>query len=132
MPARATVTDDEIRQAGEELVAAKRVVTGYALKTKLGHHGDAGRLMAVWERMQGPASGTDQPAAPPEIPPVLPPDLADKVTAFSTQFAADYHAAVVTAWAMAERRAAVRLGEEAAAARTAAVGSSPARVSERS
>jgi Plasmid replication region DNA-binding N-term len=50
MPAPATVTDEQIRDAGRDIAAGGRRVTGYSLRAQLGGRGEPRRLMAVWQQ----------------------------------------------------------------------------------
>jgi hypothetical protein len=123
MAAPVTVTADEIGRAGETLLEENRPVTGYSLRMRLGNRGDPKRLLAIWgEVRRGIAETADQPPEAAIAP--LPPDLAAQAAALGEQFAVEIRAAIAAAWAMAERRAAERLGGEVAAARAAADASS--------
>jgi hypothetical protein len=52
MPAPATITDKQIRDSGQAIVAAGRRVTGYSLREQLGSRGDPRRMLAVWQQSQ--------------------------------------------------------------------------------
>jgi hypothetical protein len=78
MAAPATVTDEQIRDAGRDIASAGRRVTGYSLRAQLGGRGDPRGLLAVWEqaREQRDPAPVDQPSAV-----ALPPDLAAQAAA---------------------------------------------------
>lgn len=104
MPAPATVSDEQIHDAAQHIIAGGRRVTGYSLRAQLGGRGEPRRLMAVWEqnRQQHDPSPADQPpavAAPP-----LPPDLAAQAATLRDRLTADFDAAMAAAWIAAERR----------------------------
>jgi Plasmid replication region DNA-binding N-term len=120
MPAPATVTDEQIRDAGQEIIADGRRVSAYSLRAQLGGRGDPRRLITVWEQIQqqrDPAP-IDQPQA--VAARSLPPDIAAQATMLRERLAAEFDAAIAAAWLAAERRAAERLGSEVAAAHGAA------------
>lgn len=117
MPAATEVSDDAILRAGEALIAAGRRVSAYALRTQVGH-GDARRLLAVWERLtQSEKAASEPPAAPPVA---LPPDLAEQASAWRDRLATELDMIIASAWAAAERRASDRLRAEIAEAKAAA------------
>lgn len=118
--APATVTDEQIREAGRDIAAAGRRVSGYSLRAQLGGRGEPRRLMAVWEqtRQQQDTTPADQAAA--IAAPPLPPDLATQAATLRDRLTAEFDAAIATAWLAAERRAAERLGGEVETARAAA------------
>jgi hypothetical protein len=121
MPAPATITDEQIRAAGQDIVAAGRRVTAYSLRAQLSGRGEPRRLMSVWEQMQ-PHRGAMQVDHQPQAvaAPPLSPDLAAQAALLRDRLTAEFDGAMATAWAAAERRAADRLGGEVAAARAAA------------
>ena len=47
MPAPATVTDEQIRDAGQEIMAGGRRVSGYSLRAQLGAEGPSVRKRTV-------------------------------------------------------------------------------------
>ena len=120
MPAPATITDEQIRDAGQVIVAAGRRVTGYSLREQLGGRGDPRRMLAVWQQTQPQRdmAPSDQPQT--VAPPPLPPDLATHAAALRDRLAAEFDTVMATAWAVAQNRAAERLGSEVEAARAAA------------
>jgi colicin import membrane protein len=119
MPAPATVTDEQIRDAGQDIIAAGRRVSGYSLRAQLGGRGEPRRLMAVWQqtRPQPPAPADQMPAV---AAPPLPPDLAAYAATLRERLTAEFDVTIAAAWVAAERRAAERLGGEVEVARAAA------------
>lgn len=120
MPAPATVTDEQIRDAGQEIVAAGRRVSGYSLRAQLGGRGEPRRLMAVWEQTRPQRDPAPADQMPTVTAPPLPPDLAAHAATLRERLTAEFDATIAAAWVAAERRAAERLGGEVEAARAAA------------
>jgi hypothetical protein len=120
MPAPATITDAQIHDAGQQIIATGRRVTGYSLREQLGGRGDPRRMLTVWQQTQPQRdiAPSDQPHT--VAPPPLPLDLATHAAALRDRLAAEFDAVMATAWAVAQNRAAERLGSEVEAARAAA------------
>jgi colicin import membrane protein len=80
MSAPATITDEQICDAGQQIITAGRRVTGYGLRERLGGWGDPRCMLAVWQQTQPQRDMTpsDEPQA--AAPPPLPPDLAAQRT----------------------------------------------------
>jgi colicin import membrane protein len=76
------VTDEEIIEAGQALLAADQRITGFALRKQLGGRGTPTRLRAVWEAHEAQAT----PAAPPA--PELPAEVASTLQAVTSDLAA--------------------------------------------
>ncbi len=56
------VTDAEINEAGERLMAAGKRVSGWTLRAALGNRGKPDRLLAVWTRhVAGDAAESTEP-----------------------------------------------------------------------
>lgn len=120
MPALATVTDEEVWDAGRALAAEGKAVNGWALRRVIGR-GDPNRLHWVWrdrERRQageGGGAAVQQPVVHP-----LPPVAAEQVSQMQAAIAGQVEALASGFWHAAERLAAERLQGEAEAARAEA------------
>jgi hypothetical protein len=92
MPAPATVTDVQIRDAGDQITAAGRRVTGYSLREQLGGRGDPRRMLAVWQQSQPQSDMAPSDQSQTVAPPPLPPDLATRAAASRDRLTAEFDA----------------------------------------
>jgi hypothetical protein len=93
MFAPGTITDAQIRNAGDQIVGAGRRVTG--------SRGDPRRMLTVWQQTQPQRdmAPSDQPHT--VAPPPLPPDLATHGAALRDRPGAEFDTVMATAWAVA-------------------------------
>lgn len=104
----AEISDGEITDAGQSLLAAGKRVTGYALRIALGDRGNPNRLKAVWDAHVAERSETTcaEEAAP------LPPRIEDIAADNQGRMAGLLASAVQTIYREADATVMARLQEE--------------------
>ena len=100
----AELSEEQIIEAGNILLSAGRVVTGFALRAQLGS-GRANRLKQVWEHHQDSLRPPEAPAAE------LPIELADRIKALNTEIGDRFHVIAADLHQRAVRAAEARVGE---------------------
>src|ERR1700693_1034840 len=90
VPAPATITDEQIRDAAQAIIADGRRVTGYSLRAQLGGRGDPRRLVAVWEQTQQQRNPPPSDQPPAAAAPPLPPDLAAHAATLRERLTAEF------------------------------------------
>ena len=116
MPALATVTDEEVVNAGKAIAAEGRSVNGFSLRRTIGR-GDPTRLGTVWEANRQTEAPVSEGVL---VQVVVPPAVADRTTEACEELVSVMTGLGSSLWVIAERIAIERARGEAEAARAEA------------
>lgn len=97
----AEVSPDQVREAGQRLLAGGKRVNGWSLRRALGDRGRPDRLMAVWEQERDVAASQDAPQ-PDAAPVSLPPGIAEMAEQARTALVAQLDGIVLAVVRQAE------------------------------